>query len=109
MGRKTLIFIASTLVVILGITMVGCSSGPSTQEAKDAIRNYIQDYGWRYGNPADIEIVKIGKPIEGESLFGSQVTNYPVKARLIYNIAHSVEEQFIIGQDSYGEWRATGF
>jgi hypothetical protein len=109
MGRMMFIFIASTLVVMFGITIVGCSSGPSTKQAEDAIWNYIQDHQWRYDNPADIEIVKIGKPIEGVSLLGSQVTNDPVKARLIYNIAHSVEEQFIIGQDSYGEWRATGF
>jgi hypothetical protein len=116
MTRPLRAFAAVALVVVLAITTVGCS-GPSNQQAHDAILNFTKPYSSpssSYFNPnsqyfdvGDVKIVKIGKPIEVE-VMGIKGTVYPVKANLIARDGTPLgEKEFLIEKDPYGDCIAT--
>lgn len=115
MKKVLFLLAATTLIALFCVIVIGCSSGPSNAVIKHAVQTYLSNYrDWSGGNPysnvTDIKVVKVGQPLQYEML-GIQVKAYPVKVHLIrdYGATAGEEAQFLVYNDEYGDWHATGY
>jgi len=113
MKRILYILVTLALVITIGTVTIGCSSGPSAKAAHDAIMQYIESKrsewdsssnSFLYRKIEDVKVQQIGKPVEIQILW-SKGPYYPVKVKLIdWDGTAFMEREFVITQDSYGEW-----
>ena len=106
MARALNILVALILVMTVGITMVGCSGGPSKQAAHDAIWSFMQERYSDYYQVGSVKVLQIGKPFKMQFM-GMEETIYPVKVDLTAKNGTPLGvQEFVVGQDSFGQWGA---
>ena len=100
MRRLLYLVTVITLILLFGIALIGCNTGPSNTAIKSAVINYEQTYG-QYWSQEDIEVLQVGKASQFNA-FGFQLTGYPV------SVKHGgSQKEYILYKNARGGWEAT--